>query len=114
MPRRSPGPSARARPEGPARTAPASRSTRLVTSAQMRELDRRTIELGTPGSVLMERAGRGVAERVRRDFGAACRRGVLVVAGRGNNGGDGFVNARLLHEGGVRGSDVVAVARGRV
>src|SRR5262245_19717369 len=114
MPRRSPGPSARARPEGPARTAPASRSTRLVTSAQMRELDRRTIELGTPGSVLMERAGRGVAERVRRDFGAACRRGVLVVAGRGNNGGDGFVIARLLKERGLRVTVVLLAERERV
>jgi len=80
----------------------------------MRELDRRTIELGTPGSVLMERAGRGVAERVRREFGAACRRGVLVVAGRGNNGGDGFVIARLLKERGLRVTVVLLAERERV
>jgi NAD(P)H-hydrate epimerase len=61
----------------------------------MRALDRWTIEHGTPGPVLMERAGAGAArvlrERLRRRRGPA-----LVVAGRGNNGGDGFVVARHL------------------
>lgn len=106
MPRRSPAPSATAKPEpGTAAAAlpsPLPRSGQLVTSAQMRELDRRTIELGTPGSVLMERAGQGIADRIRREFAAAARRGVLVVAGKGNNGGDGFVIARLLKDRGVR------------
>lgn len=114
MPRRSPAPSATAKPEAAAPPPPVSRANRLVTSAQMRELDRRTIELGTPGSVLMERAGRGVAERVRREFGAACRRGVLVVAGRGNNGGDGFVIARLLKDRGFRVTVVLLAERERV
>jgi NAD(P)H-hydrate epimerase len=68
----------------------------VVTTAQMRELDRRTIDLGTPGLTLMERAGAGVVAHLLDDFRAACRRGVLVIAGRGNNGGDGFVIARLL------------------
>jgi ADP-dependent NAD(P)H-hydrate dehydratase / NAD(P)H-hydrate epimerase len=68
----------------------------VVTTAQMRELDRRTIELGTPGLVLMERAGAGVVAHLLAAYRGACRRGVLVVAGRGNNGGDGFVVARLL------------------
>src|SRR3989442_6847197 len=61
----------------------------------MRALDRWTIEHGTPGHVLMERAGAGAAlvlrERLRRPRGP-----VVVVCGRGNNGGDGFVVARLL------------------
>lgn len=74
----------------------------LVTSAQMRELDRRTIGLGTPGLTLMERAGAGIARAVVARFRAACRRGLLVLAGRGNNGGDGFVVARLLAKRGVR------------
>ena len=74
----------------------------LVTAAQMRELDRRTIELGTPGLTLMERAGAGIARAVSARFRAACRRGLLVLAGRGNNGGDGFVVARLLTRRGVR------------
>src|SRR5437867_5705732 len=61
----------------------------------MRALDRWTIEHGTPGHVLMERAGVGAArvlrERLRHPRGA-----VVVVCGRGNNGGDGFVIARHL------------------
>src|SRR5207244_1593120 len=61
----------------------------------MRALDRWTIEHGTPGHVLMERAGAGAArvlrERLRRPRGP-----VVVVCGRGNNGGDGFVLARHL------------------
>jgi len=66
----------------------------VVTAAQMRAYDRWTIEHGTPGTVLMERAGAGVARVLRRHFG---RRGpVVVCCGRGNNGGDGFVAARLL------------------
>jgi len=66
-----------------------------VTAAEMRALDRWTIEHGTPGHVLMERAGAGAArvlrERLRQPRGA-----VVVVCGRGNNGGDGFVIARHL------------------
>jgi len=66
-----------------------------VTAAEMRALDRWTIEHGTPGYVLMERAGAGAArvlrERLRHPRGA-----VVVVCGRGNNGGDGFVIARHL------------------
>src|SRR6266566_948441 len=61
----------------------------------MRALDGWTIEHGTPGHVLMERAGAGAAlvlrERLRRPRGP-----VVVVCGRGNNGGDGFVVARHL------------------
>src|SRR5438046_2293060 len=61
----------------------------------MRTLARWTIEHGTPGHVLMERAGAGTArvlrERLRRPRGP-----VVVVCGRGNNGGDGFVVARHL------------------
>ncbi|HSV08238.1 MAG TPA: NAD(P)H-hydrate epimerase, partial [Candidatus Binatus sp.] len=67
----------------------------VVTAAEMRALDRWTIEHGTPGHVLMERAGAGAArvlrERLRRPRGPA-----IVVCGRGNNGGDGFVVARHL------------------
>lgn len=66
-------------------------------AAQVRELDRRVIEdLGIPGVALMELASRGVAEAVRDRFGAAARRGVVVVCGPGNNGGDGWGAARWL------------------
>jgi NAD(P)H-hydrate epimerase len=66
-----------------------------VTAAEMRALDRWTIEHGTPGHVLMERAGGGAA-RVLRERLHQPRGMVIVVAGRGNNGGDGFVMARHL------------------
>jgi len=73
----------------------------LVGAATMRALDRYTIEtLGVPGELLMESAGRAVAEVVLRE--RAGRAGdVLVVCGAGNNGGDGFVIARHLHAIGV-------------
>ena len=66
----------------------------LVTAAEMRAFDQQTIEgLGVPGAVLMETAGHAVAEQVR----GLRPTSVLVVAGVGNNGGDGFVAARWLH-----------------
>jgi hydroxyethylthiazole kinase-like uncharacterized protein yjeF len=69
---------------------------KLVTAAQMRELDRRTIEdLGVPSLVLMENAGRGTYRVLRREF-PELMGPVVVLAGRGNNGGDGFVVARHL------------------
>ncbi|PLX83619.1 MAG: bifunctional ADP-dependent NAD(P)H-hydrate dehydratase/NAD(P)H-hydrate epimerase [Desulfuromonas sp.] len=70
---------------------------RLVTADQMRELDRRTIEeVGIPGVVLMENAGRGAAEHLCRRFASLKPGPVLVLAGKGNNGGDGYVIARHL------------------
>jgi len=66
-----------------------------VTAAQMRELDRRTIEAGTPGKVLMERAGKGVVDAML-DRWLEYRGPILIVAGKGNNGGDAFVVARHL------------------
>jgi NAD(P)H-hydrate epimerase len=67
---------------------------RALSREQVREVDRRAItELGLPGIVLMENAGRGTAELL-------CRLGisgtVVICAGKGNNGGDGFVIARHL------------------
>ncbi len=63
----------------------------------MRELDRRTIEdIGLPGVVLMENAGRGMAEAIQARFGPLEGLRVGVLCGRGNNGGDGFVIGRWL------------------
>lgn len=80
---------------------PAGTETRpVVTTAQARLADRRTIELGTPGLELMERAGRGIFAEIAGPLRACALRGVTVLAGRGNNGGDGFVVARLLADAG--------------
>jgi hydroxyethylthiazole kinase-like uncharacterized protein yjeF len=65
----------------------------ILTVAEMTAADRAAIEAGTPGAVLMERAGAGVAEAIAARF-APCR--TLVLAGPGNNGGDAYVVARLL------------------
>jgi NAD(P)H-hydrate epimerase len=75
---------------------------RVVTSDEMRELDRRaTDEFGIPSLLLMENAGAAVARTAAQML--ATRQShthpprTVVVAGRGNNGGDGFVAARHLH-----------------
>ncbi len=70
---------------------------KVVTAERMRRLDRKTIEeIGIPGMVLMENAGRGVAGEIFREYPRITGNRVAVVAGRGNNGGDGFVIARYL------------------
>lgn len=72
---------------------------RLVTAEQMRALDRAATEkCGVPSLLLMENAGKAVADAVRELLGQRGLRSVVVVAGPGNNGGDGFVAARHLHE----------------
>jgi NAD(P)H-hydrate epimerase len=71
----------------------------LVTSAEMQAMDRMAIErFGLPGRLLMENAGREAARVFLAHFGEAARLGVGVVAGRGNNGGDGYVIARYLSQ----------------
>ncbi len=69
----------------------------IRTRDEIREFDRTCIEdLGVPGIVLMENAGRQIAEVVREDVGLEPTPHVVILAGRGNNGGDGFVVARHL------------------
>ncbi len=71
----------------------------LVTAKQMQEMDRYTIEeYGIPGRVLMENAGRGAVDFLMEQFQPTQTTRVAVVAGRGNNGGDGWVMARYLME----------------
>jgi NAD(P)H-hydrate epimerase len=74
---------------------------RSLSRAEVRDIDRRAVdELGMPGIILMENAGRGAAELLVQ-LGIDGR--VVVCVGRGNNGGDGFVIARHLEN---RGFDV--------
>ncbi|HET6427166.1 MAG TPA: NAD(P)H-hydrate epimerase, partial [Phycisphaerae bacterium] len=76
---------------------------RSLSRRQVREADRRAIdEWGVPGVVLMENAGRGAADVIEEFLGAAAGQSVAIVAGRGNNGGDGFVIARHLAIRGAR------------
>ncbi len=71
----------------------------LVTANQMQDMDRQTIEsFGIPGLVLMENAGRGAVDFFLETFNPSPGRKVAIIAGRGNNGGDGFVVARYLVE----------------
>ncbi len=76
---------------------------RVITAAEMREMDRRaTEEYGVPGLILMENAGLRVFDCVCRVLGGVDGRMVVVLAGRGNNGGDGLVVARHLLQHGAR------------
>jgi NAD(P)H-hydrate epimerase len=81
---------------------------KIVTAAEMREIDRLTTEqYGVPSLTLMENAGTAVAEFARKhfEFNSVC-----VVCGKGNNGGDGFVAARKLQEAGKQVSVIVLAA----
>ena len=75
----------------------------LLTAAQSRELDRISQQKYRVDSyVLMTNAGDAVARTIARRWPAEMARGVLVIAGKGNNGGDGLVAARRLHQTGER------------
>lgn len=74
----------------------------LVTAGEMQQMDKETIDnIGIPGRVLMENAGSGAFRYMCRVFPDLVHQSVGVVAGSGNNGGDGFVMARYLSQKGV-------------
>jgi NAD(P)H-hydrate epimerase len=76
---------------------------KILTSIQMREIDRKTIEgIGIPGAVLMENAGIRITQAILKRFPEVAEQNIVVVAGKGNNGGDGFVVARHLFNRGAR------------
>ncbi|HET8761641.1 MAG TPA: NAD(P)H-hydrate epimerase, partial [Nitrospiria bacterium] len=69
----------------------------IVTAEEMRRLDDATIvNYGLPVTILMEQAGMGVVREMERRFGDLAGRSVVVLAGKGHNGGDGLVAARHL------------------
>ncbi|MCJ7595371.1 MAG: NAD(P)H-hydrate dehydratase [Desulfobacterales bacterium] len=81
---------------------------RLVTAAEMREMDRLAIqELGIPGVVLMENAARGAARIFLDHFEPFEKAHVVLLCGRGNNGGDAYVMARYLHQAALKVSIIV-------
>jgi hydroxyethylthiazole kinase-like uncharacterized protein yjeF len=74
---------------------------KVLTAAQMREADRLTSErYGIPSIELMENAGTAIAEFLREKFTDIATRKILVLCGKGNNGGDGLVVARQLKDSG--------------
>lgn len=76
---------------------------KVVTSNEMREMDRHTIEdLGVPGVVLMENAGVGTYRIIQKTLENIPDPVVVIFCGKGNNGGDGYVVARHLWDAGFR------------
>ncbi|MDQ4124447.1 MAG: NAD(P)H-hydrate dehydratase, partial [Actinomycetota bacterium] len=73
----------------------------LLTPEEMRAADEAAISAGTPQSVLMERAGRALARSAIELAGGRYGKRVLVLCGKGNNGGDGLVAARVLRDEGL-------------
>jgi NAD(P)H-hydrate epimerase len=88
---------------------------KILTSAQMKDIDRTAIEtIGIPGIVLMENAGLRVVRALRARFPKPEDETILIVAGKGNNGGDGFVVARHLFNSGARPEVLLLAAKDEV
>ena len=81
----------------------------VLSSQAIKELDRRSEELGVPSLLLMESAGRGLAEELRRWLADVRGRRILGVCGRGGNGGDALCALRYL---GLWGAEVRAIVLG--
>lgn len=74
---------------------------RVVTSSEMKEIERRADEAGLSYYQMMENAGSGAVELIMKNT-SVLNKFVLIFCGKGNNGGDGFVAARKLHESGAK------------
>jgi len=76
---------------------------KILTASQMQRIDRLTTErYGVPSLTLMENAGRRMVEFLSERFAPLERQRIAILCGRGNNGGDGLVVARMLREQGLR------------
>lgn len=70
---------------------------KLVKPDEMKKIDKWAIEeVGIPGVVLMENAGRGTVDKMEEEYGPLEYKKIIIVCGKGNNGGDGFVISRCL------------------
>ncbi len=88
---------------------------KVVSSETMQAMDRRAMEeFGVSGLTLMENAGRACVEVIVSEFGVGPGHRAVVVAGRGNNGGDGYVIARLLRDRGWQVATFVLAAHDEV
>ncbi len=88
---------------------------RLVKASEMQQMDRMAIDdMGIPGIVLMENAGRGAARFFLEHFTPSLHDSVVVLCGRGNNGGDGYVVARYLSQAGMNVSIAVLSGLDRI
>lgn len=87
----------------------------IATRDEIRDFDRYAIEtLGVPGIVLMENAGRQIAEAARAMLAGRAKPRVVILAGPGNNGGDGFVVARHLAMAGIRAEVALLAPREKI
>jgi NAD(P)H-hydrate epimerase len=88
---------------------------RALSRDEVRRVDERAVrELGIPGVVLMENAGRNAASVILLKLSRSCARRAVVVAGTGSNGGDGFVVARHLANHGVEVSVLIVGERAKI
>ncbi|MFH1311839.1 MAG: NAD(P)H-hydrate dehydratase [Candidatus Eisenbacteria bacterium] len=74
----------------------------VLTAEEMRSIDKETIRNHVPGIKLMENAGKGVAEEIIKNIKPRKASAIVIICGKDNNGGDGFVVARLLKQKGYR------------
>src|SRR5262245_47424940 len=85
---------------------------KILTAQQMREMDRLTVErCGIPYPTLMETAGSRVVEAIIENYGPVEAKAFTIFCGKGNNGGDGAVIARLLF---MRGAQVKVFLVGKI
>jgi len=75
---------------------------KILTTSQMRQVEQDCAKIGLPTDVLMENAGKAVAEEVKQILGDIKKQRIVILIGPGNNGGDGLVAARHLHDWGAK------------
>ncbi len=75
---------------------------KILTINQMRQVEEECAKISLPSRMLMENAGKAVAEEVRQILGTIDNKRILTLIGPGNNGGDGLVTARYLHDWGAK------------